>query len=218
MMLPGFLGPGTTVSLSPVVAERAAGGGGGGGSLGFVIEPQFQTNWCWAAVSKSVSEFYDHASPWTQCSIANAALPRTDCCGQGAGAACNVPWYLQTALGVTDNLRQMLSHALDEAAIRTEIAASAPIGVRVGWFGGGGHFMVVDGCLTASDGTVYIDICDPIYLNTRFALDAFAASYQGGGTWIHTYLTQASSGGGAVAVVASTRSMLSAADLESIGA
>ena len=76
MNLPGFLGPGTTLSPS-----AALGAGGGGGSLAFVIEPQLQTNWCWAAVSKSVSWFYDQSSPWTQCRVANAALPRTDCCG-----------------------------------------------------------------------------------------------------------------------------------------
>jgi hypothetical protein len=140
--------------------------------------------------------------------------------GQAAsnGTGCNVPWYLQTALGVTDNLRQMQANSLDEAAIQTEIAAGAPIGVRVGWFGGGGHFMVLAGCLTAADGTVYVDICDPIYLNTRFALDAFAGSYQGGGDWTHTYLTRASNGAGAGAVVALGTSMLQVADFESIGA
>ena len=115
---------------------------------------------------------------------------------------------------MTGNLRQMLGNALDGATIQVEIAAGAPIGVRVGWYGGGGHFMVVAGCLTAPDGTMYIDICDPIYLNTRFALDAFADSYQGGGDWTHTYLTQASSSGGAAIVVASQAPAPEFADFE----
>ena len=35
--------------------------------LGFNMEPQQASNWCWAATSKSVSHFYWFFSPWTQC-------------------------------------------------------------------------------------------------------------------------------------------------------
>ena len=38
--------------------------------------------------------------------------------------------------------------------------------------------------------TLYIS--DPIYLDSRVALDEFPSGYQGGGDWTHTYLTDPS--------------------------
>ena len=41
---------------------------------GLTVEQQQQTQWCWAAVSNSVSHFYDAGSAWSQCTIVNAEL------------------------------------------------------------------------------------------------------------------------------------------------
>ena len=47
--------------------------------LGFNMEAQTQSNWCWAATSKSVSHFYSFLSPWTQCKVASKELNNTCC-------------------------------------------------------------------------------------------------------------------------------------------
>lgn len=164
----------------------------------------------------SVAHFYDSASRWTQCLVANSALPRTDCCGDGAQDPnrCNKPWYLDVALATTGNLRQMNSGRLSFRDVQSEINNSAPIGCRVGWYGGGGHFMVIAGWLVAESGTEYIDVSDPIYLDTQMVFQEFADRYQTGGDWTHIYLTQSSVLGGTSAMAA----LKQTSDSEAIGA
>jgi len=209
MPSPSFLGPGTTIDLTALAlapAASALGGAPGSQALSFVIQAQLQTNWCWAAVSASVSHFYLASSIWTQCTVADQALPRTDCCGSGASdpQKCNTPWYLDRALNVTGNLANMLQSNVTFTDIQNEIRAGAPVGCRVGWFGGGGHFLTITGWVVGATGTEYIELADPIYLNSQIPYNDFAASYQSGGDWTHTYLTQSApavvaAGGGAMA-------------------
>lgn len=190
MGFPGFLGPSQTLNLNalggaPVVAPSS-------NKLSFTVSAQTETNWCWAAVSSSVSTYYTPASTFTQCTIVNTAFSRNDCCGGGASntGTCNRPWYLDQALTVTQNLKSFLSRTLTFAEVQTEIGISAPIGTRVGWNGGGGHFQAICGWLVGASGIEYIDITDPIYLGTQIPFSSFAGSYQSGGTWSHSYLTE----------------------------
>jgi len=62
------------------------------------------------------------------------------------------------------------------------------VGARVGWHGGGGHFMVIYGCRTMN-GINYYDIDDPIYGKTQITETAFNTAYQGAGSWTHSYIT-----------------------------
>lgn len=190
MALPDFLGPAIPLKLAAAAFAGAAAGGAAAASqkLAFSIQPQTQSNWCWAAVSTSVSHFYTTSSTWTQCTVANAALPRTDCCS--APGNCNQPWYLDVALQTTGNFKNMVSSSLAFADIQNEIGNDGPIGARVAWYGGGAHFMVVAGWLVGDTGTEYIDISDPIYLDSQIAYADFASSYQSGGDWTHSYFTQ----------------------------
>ena len=80
MPIPGFL-QSTQVSmgaLAPVGTPGGppgrgmgppAGGGPQSGMIVFVVENQLQTNWCWTAVTTSVSRFFSTASTWTQCRV-----------------------------------------------------------------------------------------------------------------------------------------------------
>ena len=196
MPLPPFLGPGTRINLTTATTAPPSPLGGAAPisqALSFSIQSQLQQNWCWAAVSTSVALFYNVSSGWTQCTVANRALPRNDCCG-AAGSdpqKCNKPWYLDTALGVTGNLVTMSAGTLTFAQVQNEIAAGTPVGCRVGWYGGGGHFLTIIGWVVGATGTEYIELADPIYLNTQIPYIDFASAYQSGGVWSHTYLTQA---------------------------
>jgi hypothetical protein len=157
--------------------------------LTFDMQEQTESNWCWAATATSVSHFYWSWSTWTQCLVANGELGHNDCCNSPVPSACNVPWYLDRALTRTNNFVSIIGPASFQQ-VREEIDAGRPVGARVGWSGGGGHFMVIYGYSFVA-GDEYFDIDDPIYGQSHLPVSDFASTYQGSGTWTHTYLTKA---------------------------
>jgi hypothetical protein len=158
--------------------------------LAFTMRMQLQTQWCWAANSVSVSLFYDSASGWTQCSVVNAELGQSTCCQNGSTAQCNQPWYLDRALTRTGNLASWSGGTATIAQIRAEIRGDRPLGARIGWSGGGGHFVMIAG-YRSCDPDEFIDVRDPIFGSSDIARSTFASSYQGTGSWTHTYYTEA---------------------------
>jgi hypothetical protein len=157
-------------------------------ALDFDMQLQTQGNWCWAATATSVSLFYWPWSGWTQCKVANGELSRNDCCNSPVPSPCNVPWYLDLALTRTGNFVSFTGPS-DVATVRAEILAGRPVGARIGWSGGGGHFMVIYGCGRAA-GVEYFHIDDPIYGKSQPTVATFSSSYQGSGSWTHTYFTK----------------------------
>ena len=99
--------------------------------LSFQMQAQQQTNWCWAAVSTSVSHYYDASSTWTQCEVANGELSRTDCCAGGASTSCNVYGTLDTSLSRVGHLDHMDSSVASFQSVDNEIDAGRPLGIRV---------------------------------------------------------------------------------------
>jgi hypothetical protein len=156
--------------------------------LDFDMQLQTQSNWCWAATSTSVSHYYWWFSPWMQCTVANAELGRNDACNSPVPAAANVPWYLDRALTRTNNFVSITGPVTFQQ-VRSEIDAGRPVGARIGWSGGGGHFMVIYGYSLVA-GTTYFDIDDPIYGKSHLTVSDFSAGYQGSGSWTHTYFTK----------------------------
>ena len=69
--------------------------------------------------------------------------------------------------------------------IQNEIDQGKPICTRVAWSGGGAHFMAITGYNGRE-----ITIQDPAYGTTTMRFDDYAAGYQTGGYWSHTYYTQ----------------------------
>jgi len=157
--------------------------------LAFNMQMQTQSNWCWAATATSVSHFYWWWSTWTQCRVANGELDHSDCCNTPVPSACNVPWYLDRALTRTHNFVSIMDGQATFQAVKSEIDAGRPVGARIGWNGGGGHFMVIYG-YSRVFGHEYFDIDDPIYGKSHLAVSDFASNYQGSGTWTHTYFTK----------------------------
>jgi hypothetical protein len=156
--------------------------------LSFNMQAQTQSNWCWAATSTSVSHFYWFFSHWTQCKVANAELGHTDCCHSPVPSDCNVPWYLDRALTRTNNFVSIAGPAGFQQ-VKDEIDAGRPVGARIGWSGGGGHFMVIYG-YSIVFGVEYFDIDDPIYGKSHLTVTDFSNNYQGSGSWTHTYFTK----------------------------
>jgi len=156
--------------------------------LAFNMQLQTESNWCWAATSTSVSHFYWLWSTWTQCRVANGELGHSDCCNSPVPSACNVPWYLDRALTRTNNFVSIMGQASFQQ-VKDEIDAGRPVGARIGWNGGGGHFMVIYGYSRVLN-LEYFDIDDPIYGKSHLSVPDFASNYQGSGTWTHTYFTK----------------------------
>src|SRR5215212_9673493 len=96
-------------------------------------QTRLQTQWCWAACSVSVAQFYDNASTWTQCAVVNAEFGQTTCCQNGSTAQCNQPWYLDLALTRTGNLASWSAGT----AMIAQIRSGRTLGARIGWSGGG---------------------------------------------------------------------------------
>jgi Papain-like cysteine protease AvrRpt2 len=151
------------------------------------MEPQQQDEWCWAATSNSVSHFYLPTSVWTQCAIASAELT-LQCCSSPLPGDCDTSWRLDQALARTQNLQRMVTGPISYAAVAAEISAGRVVGIRVGWSGGGGHFLAIYGVSETPDGQYYL-VDDPIYKKSQPSVDALLHAYQGIGTWTHTYYT-----------------------------
>src|ERR1700712_5760583 len=100
MPFPPFLGPPARLSPASAMAPMSTAAPTGGGAplsqnLALTVKQQQETTWCWAAVGTSIAAFYTATSRWTQCLVANGALPRKDCfAGPPASsnpAGCNIP-------------------------------------------------------------------------------------------------------------------------------
>ncbi len=156
--------------------------------LAFNMHAQTQTQWCWAATSTSVSKFYSIFSPWTQCKVASQAMGET-CCASPVPSPCNQPWYLNLALDITENFVSYQGGTITWNQIRDELDKGLVVGARIGWSGGGGHFMVIHG-VSKQGLTEYLHIDDPIYGKSTLTYQQFATNYQGSGTWTHTYFTK----------------------------
>lgn len=190
MRLPRVIKNSVTVPpsiISPFAPASAGGGGGGGGGyqLPFVMETQEQTNWCWSAVSVSIALFKVSNSGWEQCKLASQELGLT-CCATPVPGSCNAVWYLEKALQRVGHLDHWVSGPESSAGITQELSAGQPLGCRIGWQGGGGHFVAITGIQpTASGDDVTVE--DPLYGQSVVPAAVFQSSYRTSGTWTHTY-------------------------------
>lgn len=157
-------------------------------TLPFNMQAQTQSNWCWAATATSVSRFYRSWSSWTQCGVANGELGLTTCCNSPVPGACNVPWFLDRALTRTDNYVS-IGGPLSFTDVEQELKAGRVVGARIGWSGGGGHFMVIYGAVRIGSRR-YFQIDDPIFGKSQLTVANFSNNYQGSGSWTHAYRTK----------------------------
>lgn len=155
-----------------------------------VVEKQPpDSRWCWAAVSASVSKYYNAASQWTQCKVATAEIG-TPCCGAPCpSAACNKDRALDSALSYTGNFRDWLDSQLRPAQIQAELSLRNPVGIRVEWSDRTGHFLTIVG-ITESGADPTLHLSDPLYDDCTLPLSFMNGDYQHTGTWKQSYLIQ----------------------------
>ena len=189
MELPAILNGALAPIDPPIVVPRSAVPKSTMRHVEFAMQKQEQSNWCWAAVAVSVSHFFDVESLWEQCSLVNAALAQKTCCANGATRTCNRPWYLDRALRRTSNIHTWRSGSMSFADLAEQLAHGSPVGVRIGWKGGGGHFVVVGKCSDRED-RQFVVAHDPWSGTSTCEYQEFKNNYKGSGRWTHTYLTK----------------------------
>ena len=161
-----------------------------GRTLDFNMQSQKESNWCWAANATSVSLFYWSWSGWTQCKVACSVVNLTTCCDSPVPDACNQPETLSSALTVTKNLSSVVSSTVSFDTVKAEIDAGRVVCARIGWSGGGGHFVTIRGYVTIFGDLDFFEVDDPIYGKSTVTVTSFTTSYQTTGSWTHTYFTK----------------------------
>src|SRR6185295_7189908 len=86
--------PGDQVGVADVAAPL---------NINFRVSRQLQTEWCWAALSASVADYFGDDG-WSQCLVA-AAETGGACCDDGSSPVCNRPHFLEAALRRVGHLR-----------------------------------------------------------------------------------------------------------------
>lgn len=177
-------------SQQTMVAAGPPLGGAGGGQVSltnFAVPTQEQDQWCWAAVSLGVALFFGQ-NAWSQCGIASAELSPLNCCGPDASGPCNQPWRLDLALSRVGHFFKLLYMPATLANLRTEISAGRPMGCRIGWSSGNGHFVALGGYSTDATGANIVEVHDPYYGFVQTAYNTFCTAYRSAGSWTHSYL------------------------------
>lgn len=157
--------------------------------LPFAMEPQQQTQWCWSALAVSVARYYEAATPWAQCTLAGAVLAVATCCQRGSAPECNRPFVLHVPLDTVGKLNVAFPTATPFENVLAEIGGERPVACRVGWYHGGGHFVVLYG-FDDPEGRQWVFVADPWWGTSIYPYAGFASAYRGAGRWTHTYLTR----------------------------
>jgi hypothetical protein len=163
-----------------------------GKSVKFPIQRQEQTNWCWAAVSATVVHYFNAETSWSQCDIVSDCLGEDACDTDASSPTINKAWYLDEALRVVGCLRQMKDRKVSYETVSTEISARRPLGIRLQWRGGGGHFVVIRGWFKGDDDSMWYIVEDPAKRGGG-TIKISAANlerpngFRGKGSWSHSY-------------------------------
>lgn len=156
---------------------------------------QLESNWCWAAVAVAVNCLFSPESEVQQCGIAQPVLTTekqigaaVDCCANPE--LCNIPALLQDALTLCGNLNKVEHGFLAFAGVTAELDANRPVGVRIQWSNGGGHFLLIDGYREFNSGAQQVHVADPFYGPSYVLYGNFVNSYQDDGVWTDTFFLQ----------------------------
>jgi hypothetical protein len=176
------------------------------------MQPQLESEWCWAAVAASIHDFLDPGASlaWTQGRLAtqvveadlNLSPGSLDCTASPLQKKCNRPERLDAALKITGNLSSLgvkTNQYLVFDSIKNWVASQLPIAARIVWNRGGAHFIVLDGYRESAAAVAVtvqmVHVQDPLYGSGFVLYDELAGNYQqlltGGGRWQDTYPVQA---------------------------
>lgn len=150
---------------------------------------QEDTLWCWAAVAVGVANFY-HDYSAQQHTIASAVLGEP-CLPNGKNSDCHCSAYLEDALCVHDNFRD-IEIPLNFDLIRREICSGSPVCALMK-SKTSNHFVVIRGFDARFAGYEEVHIADPQCVRWTGPYSTFVSSYQTVYSWAGAYSTKPAS-------------------------
>ena len=167
----------------------------------FTMQPQQQSNWCWAAVAVSLNAFLDAPTPALEQSVlatellASQGTTSPDCTLTPCPTVCNQPEPLDAALTITGNLRKhgaLFNQHLTFDCIQSWVSEGLPVAARIVWYTGGAHFVVLDGCKVLASGQQLVHVQDPDLTASNAPgfrdYEELLDDYRNAGYWCDTYL------------------------------
>ncbi len=161
------------------------------------VTRQEQTNWCWAANSKCILNYYGFTTN-SQCNIVEYARTQntgtfgtTACCTSPSGK-CNNPNELKgngAVQGMLSHFGKIQSTVSDGpiavSKIQSELGARRPFIIGIFWSGGGGH--VVVGCMYSGSNLTFMDPWQNNGMTTyKYTSGTNVQTSTGSGSWHET--------------------------------
>jgi hypothetical protein len=155
--------------------------------LNFRTQKQLLDHWCWAAVSSSVSFYYNPFSQWRQSTIAGAMIGSA-CSGidrtnaDSAPDGCDMMMDAAQALAVTKNYLREIPRPLTYEEIVIQINNGFPVCCQIVWDGFSlSHFVTIYGYSER-----LIIVGDPQAGIASIEYFEFRSDYRTGGKWIRS--------------------------------
>jgi hypothetical protein len=147
--------------------------------LPIAVGKQVRSRWCWAAIASAVAGYYKTRSI-DQVQLVDSLLPP-------ALLEKNVNFKLDVALKYVNCFSHWTIGKPIFDRIQFEINQGRPLGVRLEWFTGGAHYILVNG-YNDRDGSIMIE--DPLHGPGVHVFELFPDHYRGpGAVWTETFWT-----------------------------
>lgn len=193
MALPSFLGPAVKVPDNRVglldkslEAARSA----TPIEVPIVVQSQLLSNWCWAAVTASVREYFAEPNSKAQCEVATEFLV-IQCCPPGPDIFNNPrnrEYNIKTALGA-NSPGQPIKRPLVAGEITASVKAGRPVCCVIRWENGRLHFVLLTGFVAGSGSVI---VRDPLLGKFVGPLATFVSAYEEKGRWVASLPTSRS--------------------------
>lgn len=162
------------------------------------MEHQKQDQWCWAAVTLAICQFYGDQTWQQQCDVVNDIFAEirgaADCCQNCGTLPCNMSWTLSVVLNSANRLNAPIRSVLDFDDLMQEIEiGQRPVAIRIMFSDlNTAHFVVLVGCAQTPDGKQWVRVADPSLATgnvTTIEYSALPNNYRDGATWDESYFT-----------------------------
>ncbi len=150
--------------------------------LDYFTQEQLNSNWCWAAVGSSISNFYNSESFWPQKELAAQMLNMPSCITNPGNPGCNLTLNLSDVLTFLGHYAGETDGAVTLKTLQEFIEFGNPVCCQFQMNQHATHFVSVFGFI---NNDIYVG--DPQVGNYKVKYDSFF-NYRGG-TWIRSIAT-----------------------------
>ncbi|WP_162996444.1 papain-like cysteine protease family protein [Mucilaginibacter celer] len=144
--------------------------------------------WCWAAIAQGLTAYY-HQNTIQQYEIASQVLG-FDCSAYtdstDVSERCNINYNLDKALEAVNCYSHWSPGKPFFERVQFEISMGRPVCLRINWFKGDAHYVMING-FNAANATLHIQ--DSLHGPSQIVYKHFPSKYRAGGVWAETYWT-----------------------------